>query len=188
MYLREKVGIDDGEDITVMRMLVEDLPQALTIDMLKEVVEKDQDYQLLVHKVRAGHKPDPSSTLQQYRKVWEELSILHGRVMRQDRIVIPQADLGEDIGNLRQWVVELSHEGHVGGPAAKSLLKTEALVSRDGPDGGDKNQHLRWLPAIYSDTPEGPSQTNHCSQDTLPQSRGRSLGPNTRWQIPACGH
>ena len=31
-------------------------------------------------------------------------------VMRQDRIVIPQTDLGNDEGNLRQWVVDLAHE------------------------------------------------------------------------------
>ena len=120
---REKLSIDDSEEVMVMRMLVEDMPQALTIDMLKDAVAKDQDYQLLLDKIRSGHKPDPSSTLQQYRQVWEELSILHGVVMRQDRIVIPHADLGNDVGNLRQWVVELAHEGHVGGPAAKRLLR-----------------------------------------------------------------
>ena len=30
------------------------------------------------------------------------------------------SDLSEDIGNLRLWVVELAHEGNVGGPAAKT--------------------------------------------------------------------
>jgi hypothetical protein len=49
----------------VMRMLVEDMPQALTIDMLKDAVAKDQDYQLLIEKIRTGPKPDPSSSLQQ---------------------------------------------------------------------------------------------------------------------------
>ena len=76
-----------------------------------------------MQKVRRGHKPDATSTLQQYRKVWDELSILHGLIIRQDRLVIPQADLSEDVGNLRQWVLELAHKGHVGGPAAKRLLR-----------------------------------------------------------------
>ena len=43
--------------------------------------------------------------------------------MRGDKIVIPQADLGNEVGNLRQWVVELAHEGHMGGPAAKRTLR-----------------------------------------------------------------
>ena len=46
-----------------------------------------------------------------------------------DGIVIPYADLGEDIGNLRQWVVELAHEVHVGGPAAKRLLRQRLWFS-----------------------------------------------------------
>ena len=120
---REKLNVDDSEEVLVMRMLVDDMPQALTLDMLKEAVARDQDYQLLLEKIRTGHKPDTSSPLQQYRQVWEELSILHGLAMRQDRIVVPHADLGRDVGNLRQWLVELAHDGCVGGPAAKRLLR-----------------------------------------------------------------
>ena len=63
---REKLYIDDSEEVTVMRMLVEDLPQALTIEMLKEVVARDQDYQLLLNQIKEGHRPDSASTLQQY--------------------------------------------------------------------------------------------------------------------------
>ena len=79
---REKLHVDDSEEVMVIRMLVEDMPQALTIDMLKDAVARDQDYQLLIEKIRTGTKPDTSSSLQQYRRVWEELSILHGLVMR----------------------------------------------------------------------------------------------------------
>ena len=120
---REKLGVDDSDEVTVMRVFVEDMPMALTVDMLKIAVEEDQDYQTLIDMVRAGHKPDTASPLHQYRRVWQELSVLDGLVMREDRIVIPQADLGEEVGNLRQWVVELAHDGHVGGPAAKRTLR-----------------------------------------------------------------
>lgn len=45
--------------------------------------------------------------------------------MRGDRIVISDAGLGGDMGNMRQWVVEPDHEGHVGAAAeaAKILLR-----------------------------------------------------------------
>lgn len=120
---REKLGVDDCDEVMVMRVYVEDMPVALTVDMLKEAVERDQNYQNLISCVRTGQKPDTSSSLHQYRTVWPELSVLDGLVMRGDRIIIPQADLGEEVGNLRQWVVELAHEGHVGGAAAKRTLR-----------------------------------------------------------------
>ena len=61
---REKLGVDDCDEVTVMRMFVEDMPMALTLDMLKEAVGRDPDYQDLIDKIRAGQKPDtlPHST------------------------------------------------------------------------------------------------------------------------------
>ena len=71
---------------------------ALTLDMLQEAVGRDPDYQDLIDKIRAGQKPYTASALHEYRNVWQELRMLDGLVMRGDKIVIPQADLG----NLRQ--------------------------------------------------------------------------------------
>ena len=76
-----------------------------------------------IKRVKRGQVPSQDSQLYQYHKVWAELSILDGLVMRGDKIFIPQADLGEGEGTLRQWVVELAHDGHVGGPATKRTLR-----------------------------------------------------------------
>ena len=120
---REKMGMDDSDEIIVMRLLVEDMPMTLTVETLKEAAAKDQDYQELVERVKGGQTPSQDSQLYQYHRVWAELSILDGLVMRGDKIVLPQADFGEGEGTLRQWVVELAHEGHVGGPATKRTLR-----------------------------------------------------------------
>ena len=106
-----------------MRLWVEDMPMALSVDTLKEAAAKDQDYQELAERVKTGQVPAQDSQLHQYLKVWPELSVLDGLVMRGDKIVIPQADLGKEEGTLRQWVVELAHDGHVGGPATKRTLR-----------------------------------------------------------------
>jgi hypothetical protein len=84
---------------------------ALTIERLKQAVEKDKDYHTLVEAVLKEVEPK-IAPLHPYLE-------MDGLVMRGERIVIPQADLGEDIGNLRQWVVELGHDGHVGAPGIK---------------------------------------------------------------------
>ena len=95
----------------------------LSVDTLKEVAAKDQDYQELVERVKTGQVPTQDSPLHQYHKVWPELSILDGLVLKGDKIVIPQTDLGGEEGDFRHWVVELAHEGHVGGPATKRTLR-----------------------------------------------------------------
>ena len=66
--------------------------------------------------------------------------------MRGDKIVIPQADLGNEVGNLRQWVMELAHEGHIGTCEAfikhlKKVWHTSYAQHRD--PALDLNRHLR---------------------------------------------
>ena len=120
---REKLEVDDNDSVQVMRILVADLPPALSIDRLKEAAIRDETYQSLVQVVTSGSRPPRDGKLLPYIRIWSELSVLDGLVMRGERIVIPDADLGYDVGNMRQWVVELGHEGHVGAEAAKRLLR-----------------------------------------------------------------
>ena len=49
--------MDDGEDILIhiMRILVSDLPDALTVDLIKEAAALDPTYQKLVVAIRQGH-------------------------------------------------------------------------------------------------------------------------------------
>ena len=127
---RERMGIDDNEDIVVMRILLEDIPPALSIDMLKEAANRDPVYQDLLTSIKKGRKPHNNDQLNEYNKVWNELTIMDGIVLRGDRIVIPASDLGNDVGNLRQWVVELGHEAHMGTPAIKRLLRSRLWFPR----------------------------------------------------------
>jgi hypothetical protein len=120
---REKLHVNDNNDIVVMRILLDDVPPALTSKMIKEAVKTDVTYQNLVTAVQAGPKPtDPD--LGAYTAVWSELAVVDGLVLRGDRIIIPDGQLENDEGNMRQWVVELGHEGHMGTNAIKRLLRT----------------------------------------------------------------
>ena len=114
--------MDDNDSVQVMLILVADLPPALSIDRLKEAAIRDETYQSPVQAVTSGSRPPSDGKLLPYIRIWPELSVLDGLVMRGERIVIPDADFGYDVGNMRQWVVELGHEGHVGAEAAKRLL------------------------------------------------------------------
>ena len=77
----------------------------------------------LVERVKTGQVPAQDSPLYQYHKVWPELGIRDGLVMKGDKIVIPQTNLGGEESDLRHWVVEVAQDGHVGGPATKRTLR-----------------------------------------------------------------
>jgi hypothetical protein len=64
--------------------------------------------------------------------VWGELGLIDGLVCRGEKIVMPDAELARDGGNIRDWVVELGHDGHPGITGAKRLLRTRFMVPRDG--------------------------------------------------------
>ena len=49
--------VDVGEDVQVMRVIMADLPPALTMEVVKEVAEHDRVYQKLKVAVKEGKKP-----------------------------------------------------------------------------------------------------------------------------------
>ena len=54
---RERLMVDTGKDIQVMRVFIADLPPALSLEVLKEVAERDEVYQRLKVAVKTGRKP-----------------------------------------------------------------------------------------------------------------------------------
>ena len=120
---REEAGVDDGEEVHIMRILVSDLPEALTLDHIKEAASLDPIYQKLVTAIRQGKK-EQDQELRPYHNVWGELSLVDGLVCRGERIVIPDAELVRDGGNIRDWVVDLGHDGCPGITVAKRLIRT----------------------------------------------------------------
>ena len=69
--------IDDGKDVQIMRVIMADLPPALTTDMIRQVVREDSAYQDLKESIRLGIKStDPR--LSPYMSVWTELAVIMG--------------------------------------------------------------------------------------------------------------
>jgi hypothetical protein len=119
---REQLHVDDGEDVQIMRVMMADLPDALDTEMIKEAALSDPVYQKLVVAVRSGNKRLDRDLIP-YTSVWSELGVIDGIVCRGERIVIPDGHLARDEGNVREWVVELGHSGHMGVDATKRLLR-----------------------------------------------------------------
>ena len=119
---RATLLVDDGDEVQIMRVMMADLPPALTLKMIQQAALSDPVYQKLIQAVQQGKKPeDPSLT--PYTSVWGELSTMQQLVCRGERIIIPNSELPGGEGNLRDWVVDLGHSGHLGINATKRLLR-----------------------------------------------------------------
>ena len=93
-------------------------------------------------------------------KVWSELSILDGLVMRGARIVIPQAEFERDIGNICKWLVELGNDGHVRAPGIKNRLRSDVWFP--GMDSlVEKMNKTCWGCTVNRVTRQRPTQTHH---------------------------
>lgn len=119
---RSAYMIDDGDDILVMKVVMSDLPPALTTDMIKQAANNDPVYQRLVGALSRGKKPSDAD-MKPYTSVWEELSVVDGMILRGERIVIPNGHVPQYETNIRDWVVDLGHSGHMGVTATKKLLR-----------------------------------------------------------------
>ena len=120
---REQLMVDDGDDVHVMRVIMADLPPALTLDMLRQASDTDPVYQRLIKAVRSGKLPEDPA-LNPYTAIWRELTVIDGLVCRGERIVIPNGHILAEDANMREWIVELGHAGHMGMSATKRLLRS----------------------------------------------------------------
>ena len=57
--------------------------------------------------------------------VFHELTYIDQVLLRGDRLVLPDAELGPGSGSLRQLVVDNAHEGHQGIVKCKRLLRAK---------------------------------------------------------------
>ena len=115
---RERLMVDTGQDIEVMRVFIADLPPALSLQVLKEVAERDTVYQRLKEAVKAGRKHKDRDMVP-YMAVWEELGVVEELLCRGERIVIPEGRHEKNDMELRDWVVDIGHITHQGVEATK---------------------------------------------------------------------
>ena len=78
--------------------------KAVTREQVKEVTDEDLAVHELKKCINQGWIDTKVLSIQGYRHVFHELTIIDGMVFKGDRIVVPT--------KLRQRMVEIAHEGH----------------------------------------------------------------------------
>ena len=125
---RATLMVDDGDEVQILIVMMADLPPALTLKMMQQAALSDPVYHELIEAVQQGKTPeDPGLT--PYTSVWGELSVMQQLVCRGERIIIPNSELPGGEGNLRDWVIDLGHSGHLGINATKHLLRQRLWFS-----------------------------------------------------------
>ena len=78
---KERLMVNNGEDIQVRWVFIADLPPELPLEVLREVAAQDEVYQRLKVAVKQGRKPTDRDMVP-YMAVWEELGVLEELLCR----------------------------------------------------------------------------------------------------------
>ena len=102
----EEWGVEEDDEIFVNRVMEEQLPPAITKDVLREAIAQDDTMQMLMEDIEAGLgycRPG----LVGFKNVFEELYVVDGLIVRgaQQQLIIPK--------ELQPAAVQLAHEGHL---------------------------------------------------------------------------
>ena len=96
--------VQQDTDIFVNRLIEENLPHALTSELLQKETGCDQDLQKLISCLKAHDEKTCKEELKEYIGIFDELTVINELVIRGEQIVIPTS--------LQADVVGLAHEGH----------------------------------------------------------------------------
>ena len=120
----EDMLIDNDDKLCISSIVTDDLPDAVTLQMVQRATSKDATLQKLISCIKKGYITNDAA-LKDFRQVFHELSLVNGVILRGDKLVIPEADIVPGGEGLRQMVIDLAHEGHQGVVKCKKLLRTK---------------------------------------------------------------
>ena len=96
----------------MVRVVEDQLPDALTRSMVRKATREDKKLSLLREDIERGVcRP----ALHQYTKVFEDLTVVDGMIIREGRLLV--------LESLRAVTIQIAHEGHLGQQKTLGLLR-----------------------------------------------------------------
>lgn len=118
---QQDLGFDNGEEIYVRRIInFTNSPDAVDTDTIKALSEKDTAYQDAKEHLARGSKPASS----EYNRVWDQLCVVDGLILKENKIVIPDIDYKPGSPNIRERILDIAHDGHPGATTMKRYLRS----------------------------------------------------------------
>ena len=105
---KDELGIEEVEEdmeILVNRIVNENIPDAVTLSVVRHHTQEDKELRVLVEDIKKGYVSKELKNTS-YEKVFDELTYTQGIILRQERMIIPE--------KLRADVLAVAHEGHPG--------------------------------------------------------------------------
>ena len=166
---QNRLGFDNGQEIYIRRIQFTDAPDAVDIETIQNIALKDPDYQKTWEHLERGTKPSRS----QYNRVWGQLCVAEKLILKEDKIVIPDAMVSPGV-NLRDMITEIAHEGHPGATNMKRYLRSRV-----------------WFPQMDLKVEEITSGCLPCQASTVRKHRDPLIPtepPDEVWQDCAADH
>ena len=82
--------IENGEEFCISQIDIQNLPTAITLQMIKKATAKDKDLQELAQHINRGYYKD-TPELRPYKNIFTELGHEEGIIKRGDKIVVPKS-------------------------------------------------------------------------------------------------
>ena len=110
-------------EIGVCAVVVDAIPDAVTLQQVVEATEKDLKLHLLKQAVNIGHLDTAQHPqLTEYARFFDELAIIEGIICRTDKVLVPEA--------LQSTMVDIAHEAHQGLTKTKQYLRSRMWFPR----------------------------------------------------------
>ena len=107
--------IESGSEIYVNRVVEDMLPCAITLEMVQKETKNDDKMKKLMSCITSHDKIQCQKEAKEYSKVFDELTVINGTVLKGRQIVIPES--------MRADVIGLAHEGHQYAEKTLNLLR-----------------------------------------------------------------
>ena len=163
---KTKMGLDMGEEIYVRKISSENSPNAITTEQIKQAASNDPIYSHLMKCITEGKSGDAQIKAAGYHRIWQELCVINGVIYKGDKLVIPDGELFPGSGNIRSWVLDITHEGHQGCSSMKRYLRS-----------------LAWYPGMDKAIEKRVSECLACQASTKSNHRD-PLIPSTPPELP----
>ena len=117
--ITKDVKVSEARKLVVHSIIQDTIPKALTLTEVQEETSKDEELTALIPYILSGKSEDckKDSKTRDFNQIFQELSYIDGIVLRGSQIVIPM--------QLRNRVVDICHEGHLGIVKTKQLLRSK---------------------------------------------------------------
>ena len=166
----EKTGascevIDEDDELCISKIITSDLPDSVTLTMIREATSKDPVSRKLVACLKKGYITE-EDVLKPFRKVFSELTSTQGVILKGEKLYVPDVEITPGAGSLQRWCVDLAHEGHQGETKTKKLIRSKV-----------------WFPGVDALIEKKVQECRGC-QATTPSANRDPLKPNALPERP----